>query len=910
MLGVLLALVVAEAVFWFRDGGAFPHLNCYAPDPDLAVRLRPGATQKVRFGSNPITRVRINSAGFRGGELPESGSDEVLVVGDSQVFGLGVEEDETFASVLSKELGGTTVVNAGVPTYGPPEYERLLDRLLQERKPKTVVYTVNFVNDAFEAQRENTQRHAIWDGWAVRKETLANPPRSFPGRSLLFRDSHLVFALRQWLYRQGPQRDDRGFASEGTWQDLVDTGGALQGDKARARNDQDRENALRETEARYRTRAALAAELRVKLLAYQQLGLDPQSNSVYLASDANPGDIVVPQMGEEGRALSATAKYVREAAALRNKIEKMLRERAAAAADDPRWKQVASSMAERDALEKKLAEVNTRPLTLVRAGYPLLREVEKAKEKTEQAGARFVLLVLPIDVQVSADEWKKYGKTPMDMEPTRVLLADLAHGISEQGASVLDATEVLKKTEPGAFLDGDPHLTPKGHAAVAAELARVIKAPPPKPVPEPRLALPPGRSRLPLAAEWAKWGQVALGRSDPARCVTKRIREWLYVRCHRDKPPDPDPTGAEVLEGGHGEVFISAVDHMVTMVAPILRGENLRVRFDWDREQRDLEISWPADTVEPDMAFSKERPGGASAKPPSAALSKICDCYKKLEKQTSCGGLPVDPSSECVETYGDDCSKLLECATGRALRMPQCPAGTVNAGAALHCFASCASGESCATGKCVDKQGAKLCVLAGSSEPAPQASARVPEVVAPQAPANAAEVRAFDAAARRSLDAIEVALKACDLLSNQPGDWFDLEIYDWCRFKPGTVPAVHAQVGEVAKLTKASPALLQGPRLTFVRQLQMFDEWVELASRAEQSRGTLLLYQELARAFGDYTKNPKVPLDPEHIVHQYFVQMKDPSDHYLSKFGPYKSRRARGLPLPWKRGVHGPRLPN
>src|SRR5205814_285240 len=103
MLGGLAAgLAVAEAVFSYRDGGAFPHLNVYIPDAELGVRLQPGATERVEFAGNPRTEVRINRDGYRGDELPPPGPDEVLVVGDSQVFGLGVEQDQTFSAGLAR----------------------------------------------------------------------------------------------------------------------------------------------------------------------------------------------------------------------------------------------------------------------------------------------------------------------------------------------------------------------------------------------------------------------------------------------------------------------------------------------------------------------------------------------------------------------------------------------------------------------------------------------------------------------------------------------------------------------------------------------------------------------------------------------------------------------------------------
>src|SRR5262249_41385095 len=163
------------------------------------------------FGGNPVTSIRINREGLRGADPPPPGEGEVLVVGDSQVFGLGVEEDETASAELSRLLGGRTVIDAGVPTYGPPEYNAVVPELLARRHARTVVYVLNLANDLFEASHPNRERHSVWDGWAVRKETAPETITSFPGRDILFRRSHLVYAVRGWLHARGPALDERGF---------------------------------------------------------------------------------------------------------------------------------------------------------------------------------------------------------------------------------------------------------------------------------------------------------------------------------------------------------------------------------------------------------------------------------------------------------------------------------------------------------------------------------------------------------------------------------------------------------------------------------------------------------------------------------------------------------------------------
>jgi hypothetical protein len=138
LLGLGLGLVITEKVFAKRDDGAFPHVNFYVADPELGVRLEPGATMRFRFRDNPTSSIEINSQGYRGADWPAPGesSEEIVVLGDSQVFGLGVEDAETFSAKLAEHTG-RPVRNAGVPTYGPPEYLALAAELLAERKPKT-----------------------------------------------------------------------------------------------------------------------------------------------------------------------------------------------------------------------------------------------------------------------------------------------------------------------------------------------------------------------------------------------------------------------------------------------------------------------------------------------------------------------------------------------------------------------------------------------------------------------------------------------------------------------------------------------------------------------------------------------------------------------------------------------------
>jgi hypothetical protein len=82
----------------------------------------------------------------------------VHLVGDSQVFGWGLSDDETLAARLQRLLGpGVQVVNHGVPGFGPTDYLNTLAGL-PATEPVVVVHTEE--NDTWDAYRIFRNAHA------------------------------------------------------------------------------------------------------------------------------------------------------------------------------------------------------------------------------------------------------------------------------------------------------------------------------------------------------------------------------------------------------------------------------------------------------------------------------------------------------------------------------------------------------------------------------------------------------------------------------------------------------------------------------------------------------------------------------------------------------------------------------
>ena len=704
-MGVAAAAAVAEGGYRLRDRGSFPHVNFYVPDARLGVRLRPGATERISFGGNPVTHVRINSDGYRGADLPPPREGEILVVGDSQVFGLGVEEDQTFSARLAA-LTGRAVVNAGVPTYGPDEYDAVVEEMLARRKPSVVVYTVNMANDLFEVEHPNRDRHVIWDGWAVRKDGAAATPRWFPGRSWLFGRSHLVFALRKIAHGRHPEAPDQGVASEGSWTDLLGAGKAAAGGRQKARVDlraavqkgeqskytaeRNLENVERKLEnAVIRSRLGIARDDKLTEMGGEAEWLH--------AARASVGDIVSVDYGEESRATPITAELLEHAGAYRQQLEETLRDKG-----NRKTRQLFKDW---QADSETLRALQMAPARLLRHGSPLLPHVARVKALAEAHGARLVVLILPLDVMVSAGEWAKYGAQPVDLAPASVLVTDLRRSSEEAGVSALDATAVLAAAEPGAFLDHDLHMTPRGHDAVARTLAATLAEPPPE---FPTGALPSDRTPAPGFGGWYDRQPEATGpagetQADGARCEVLRAGQWWHVVCGNRAQGAEKPRGVTLLEGGRGDALAFTTGANMFLTAPVLPGDALAADFAWADEIEHLEV----DGDHARLTKLPARAGGRGG--PDPLETKISSCFKK-EAPPDYWNFSYGADADCVRTYGGDCDRLLECAAGNAASPPDCPDGSVNAGVFHRCHQLCGPGRACPQGqRCDAWPGAHLC---------------------------------------------------------------------------------------------------------------------------------------------------------------------------------------------------------
>ena len=734
--GLAIGLVVAELGFSFRDDGAFPHVNFYAADDVLGARLRPHARERLAFGGNPTTTIGTNSLGFRthpggDGEWPAPADGDVLVVGDSQVFGLGVEGDQTFSAQLAKH-SDRTVLNAGVPTYGPQEYAAVVDEVLKTRKVKRVVFVVNMANDLFELSHTNLKRHVIWDGWAVRKETAPTTlPTSWPGRQWLFSQSHLVFAARAGLLalegkgialdseaKLEQERTSSSLPSEGTWTDLVRNSSDVVTRRSRA---QAQEQAQAQAPGPRRTAIDTVLGIEDAIIRHEydhryydeaREGADAviAEATAIAARAGRPDDIVVREYAETGREIAETASALLAGAIVKRRTYEALRVAATTKKDAALLKLLDDHKAARAAIDDAARSSPTTP-----ALSPLAIVLQQVRRRCDEVGAKLIVVALPLDVMVSAEEWKKYGAPARDMSATQVLTEEVLADADAAGAIGVDVTRALSAAEPGAFLDRDLHMSARGHEAVATVLAgRLDELPRLR---EPLPGLPAGRSAVPTAWEWSQVTERAVKGSSAAGCETKQIREWLKVACLKNT--SRTPTGAQVMSGGEGDAHTIAVGDAAVLLAPVLPGKHIQTRFFWQAQRQDLVIDWPAGADAATIAFGPVLPRQA----PPVVSAETRALVKTLCPDGACGTTygAVDEGcrrfnhAKCTRE-GVGCHVEAHYFTPACLQMepgalPNCAEGFVPALATLRCRRPCDVDRPCGADQvCHPWQGASVCI--------------------------------------------------------------------------------------------------------------------------------------------------------------------------------------------------------
>ncbi|MGH6942806.1 MAG: GDSL-type esterase/lipase family protein, partial [Geminicoccaceae bacterium] len=119
------------------------------PDPYFGYRYRPDLMGQLSREDLNFT-FTTDDHGFRN-PSPWPEQADVVAVGDSMVFGYGVEDEQAWPRLVAKELPDTEIVNLGLIGAAPQQYLRVLEAFGLALHPKLVLFMLFPGNDLIDA---------------------------------------------------------------------------------------------------------------------------------------------------------------------------------------------------------------------------------------------------------------------------------------------------------------------------------------------------------------------------------------------------------------------------------------------------------------------------------------------------------------------------------------------------------------------------------------------------------------------------------------------------------------------------------------------------------------------------------------------------------------------------------------
>jgi len=185
----------------------------YLPgNPYLLWEMVPGERKELGV------TISVNTTGLRGPEIATpkpSGVRRVIVVGDSTVYGHGVQSTQTFVRRLDGALGpNIEVINAGVPGYSSEQTLNLLTMRLWDLEPDLLIIASMWSDNNFDSfvDRELISRHqAFQSRWTTPLAQAAEHSAVYRYLDWHLRVSDREAAVREvgWMLGRAPQGDRR-----------------------------------------------------------------------------------------------------------------------------------------------------------------------------------------------------------------------------------------------------------------------------------------------------------------------------------------------------------------------------------------------------------------------------------------------------------------------------------------------------------------------------------------------------------------------------------------------------------------------------------------------------------------------------------------------------------------------------
>ncbi|HET8649875.1 MAG TPA: GDSL-type esterase/lipase family protein [Gemmatimonadales bacterium] len=144
-----------------------------------------------------------DAQGFRN-PVPCDSDTDIVVIGDSEVFGYGVDDSVTWTSLLSKQLPQSCITNLGLPGMSPTQYLRVYQRFGAPLHPKLVILGLFPGNDLDDERSFGAWTAAgspgNYDTWRFFQGA---PPGLAGAGQRLLDHSYLYWMIRETIRRVG-----------------------------------------------------------------------------------------------------------------------------------------------------------------------------------------------------------------------------------------------------------------------------------------------------------------------------------------------------------------------------------------------------------------------------------------------------------------------------------------------------------------------------------------------------------------------------------------------------------------------------------------------------------------------------------------------------------------------------------
>ncbi|TAK55109.1 MAG: hypothetical protein EPO25_04945 [Gammaproteobacteria bacterium] len=179
-------------------------------DPYFGFRYPPHFRTELQSLDFRVS-IETDEHGFRNAS-PWPEQADIVVAGDSMAYGYGVELEDSWITLLERQLAGGHVITLGLPGTGPQQNYRYLERFGVGLRPQVVVFTIFPGNDFDGAESFQLWLEAgspgNYDVWRFFEGRV-------PGRHTdLLRGSHLWLLLKS-LARSIDQPSGRTIKLEG-----------------------------------------------------------------------------------------------------------------------------------------------------------------------------------------------------------------------------------------------------------------------------------------------------------------------------------------------------------------------------------------------------------------------------------------------------------------------------------------------------------------------------------------------------------------------------------------------------------------------------------------------------------------------------------------------------------------------